>query len=94
VTGAALALALIAPPLAAQAGPQPVVAGGGTLETSASADRNGYGAPDLAYIAAAEERRELRVVTSFVSTVENGENPAQVLALDHSPPARPRIARS
>lgn len=86
---AALALVLSAAPLAAQDAPQPLLAAGETLETSTSADWNGDGAPDLAYIAAAEERRELRVVTSFVSEVEIGMNPAQVLALDPYAPLRP-----
>lgn len=82
---AALALALLAAPLAAQVGPQPVLISGETLEVEIRADLNGDSLPDLAYVARGEDKRELRVVTSYRSEVEIGENPPQVLALDPYP---------
>ena len=82
---AALALALIATPLAAQERPQPFLASGESLEAESRADLNGDGLTDLAYIARGEDMRELRVVTSYVSKTDFGENPAQVLALDPYP---------
>ncbi|WP_054118711.1 hypothetical protein [Porphyrobacter sp. AAP60] len=58
----ALALALSAPPAAAQEGPQAVLAEGERLEVETRADFDGDGLADLAYVAAREETRELRVV--------------------------------
>ena len=81
----ALALGLAAAPLAAQEGPQPALAGGETLEVEARADFNADKVPDIAYIVRSEDKRELRVVTSFVSEVELGENIPQVLALEPDP---------
>jgi hypothetical protein len=82
---ALLALALLASPLAAQQGPQPYLAQGETIETELRADLNGDGNADLAYVAAKEGQRELRVVVSYVSETDFGELPAQVLALDADP---------
>lgn len=82
---AAFALALLGAPLAAQEAPQPVLAAGETVEVQTRADLNGDTLPDLAYIARSEDKRELRVVTSYRSEVELGENPPQVLALDPYP---------
>lgn len=86
---AAVALALlVASPLAAQEGPQPpqpVLAEGETLEVQINADLNADGYPDLAYVAAKEDARELRVVTSYKDRFEIGENMPQVLALDPYP---------
>lgn len=84
-TALALTLALLALPAAAQEGPQPVLAEGEAVEVELRADFNADGRADLAYIAAREDSRELRVVTSFISEVEIGENPAQVLVLDPYP---------
>lgn len=82
---AALGIWLIAAPLAAQNGPQAVLTAGETLEVESRADLNGDGITDLDYIARGEGKRELRMVTSFRSAVELGENPAQVLALGPYP---------
>ncbi len=82
---AALALALIASPIAAQAGPQPALPAGETVEVESRSDLNGDGLPDLAYIARAQDKRELRVVTSYRSETDFSENPAQFLALDPYP---------
>ncbi len=82
---ATLALALITAPASAQDGPQPFLAPGERLEVETRADFNGDGVPDLAYVAAGEDARELRVVTSFVGELEFGVNPAQVLSLDPGP---------
>lgn len=82
---AAAGLALLAVPLAAQDGPQPALAQDETVEVETRGDLNGDGDPDLAYIAAREESRELRVVTSYRSATDFGENMPQVLALDPYP---------
>lgn len=82
---AAAGLALLAAPLAAQDGPQPALAQGETVEVETRGDLNADGAPDLAYIAAKEDSRELRVVTSYRSATDFGENMPQVLALDPYP---------
>lgn len=86
---AAFALALLAEgPLAAQEGPQapqPVLAEGESVEVQINADLNADGYPDLAYVAAREDSRELRVVTSTKDKFEIGENMPQVLALDPYP---------
>lgn len=84
-TAALAALALIAAPAGAQEGPQPSPGEGETVEVETRADLNGDGIPDLAWIARGGDKRELRVVTSYKSEVEIGENPAQVLALDPYP---------
>jgi hypothetical protein len=81
----ALTLGLLALPAAAQEGPQPVLAEGETAEVELRADLNADGRADLAYIAAREDSRQLRVVTSTISEVEIGENLPQVLALDPYP---------
>ncbi len=81
----ALALALIAAPLAAQEAPQPRLAAGETVEVEIRGDLNGDALPDLAYVAAREDMRELRVVTSYRSATDLGENVAQVLSLDPYP---------
>jgi hypothetical protein len=82
---AALVLSLIAAPVAAQEGPQPYLAEGQSVEVELREDLNGDGVPDLAYIAAREQNRELRVVTTFVNAVEIGEHPMQILPLDPYP---------
>ncbi len=81
----ALALGLLALPAAAQEGPQPVLAEGEAAEVELRADLNADGLADLAYIAAREDSRELRVVTSYIGDVEIGENLPQVLVLDPYP---------
>ena len=81
----ALALGLLALPAAAQEGPRPLLAEGETVEVELREDFNADGRADLAYIGAREDSRELRVVTSYVSEVEIGENPPQVLVLDPYP---------
>lgn len=58
---------------------------GETLETELRADLNADGNPDLAYIAAKQDERALRVVLTFVNDTDFGELPAQVLALDPYP---------
>lgn len=81
-----LALALIAAPAATQVGPpSPTLAEGEEVEVQLTADLNADGREDLAYIARKEDNRELRVVTSYFSEVEVGENPPQVLTLDPYP---------
>jgi len=80
-----LALALIAAPAAAQVGPQPMFDVGEELEVELHADFNGDGHSDVAYIVRGDDKRELRVATTFVTEVEIGENPPQVLALDPYP---------
>jgi len=83
---ALLALLLLAAPAAAQEGPQPALADGESVEVELRGDLNGDGRPDLAYVAAkAEEARELRVVTSYASENDFGENPPQTLKLDPYP---------
>lgn len=82
---AALALALIASPLAAQEGPQLALPAAEAVEVESRSDLNGDGLPDLAYIARGQDKRELRVMTSYRSETDFGENPAQVLALDPYP---------
>ncbi|HSF13054.1 MAG TPA: hypothetical protein VLA50_08785 [Erythrobacter sp.] len=82
---AALVLSLIAAPVAVQEGPQPFLDEGESIEVELREDLNGDGVPDLAYIAAREQNRELRVVTTFVNAVEIGEHPAQILPLDPYP---------
>lgn len=81
---AALALAA-ATPLAAQVGPQPQLAEGEVIEAQINADLNADGTPDLAYVAAKDDARELRVVTSYRDQFEIGANRPQVLALDPYP---------
>jgi hypothetical protein len=86
VRAAALTVALAAAtPLAAQEGPQPFLAEGESIEVELRADLNSDGNPDLAYVAAKEESRELRVVTTFVNAIEFGQHPVQTLALDPYP---------
>jgi hypothetical protein len=80
-----LGLALLAGPLAAQEEPQPALALGEVLEVEVRADLDGDGLADLAYVAASEGSRELRVVTSSRSTTRSGGNAPQVLALDSDP---------
>ncbi|MFO6446667.1 hypothetical protein ACLBKU_05925 [Erythrobacter sp. NE805] len=80
-----LGLLLLATPLAAQEGPQPDLAEGEAVEVELRADLNGDGLPDLAYIAAREESRELRVVTSYRSPTDFGLNPVETLPLDPYP---------
>lgn len=80
-----LALAMIAAPASAQVGPQPILDAGEELEVGLHADFNGDGHADVAYIVRGDEKRELRVATTFVNEVEIGENPPQVLALDPYP---------
>lgn len=89
---ALLALALLASPAAGQEGPQPVLAEGEALEVDLRGDFNGDGQPDLAFVAKAQETRELRVVTSYVDEVNMGENIPQVLALDPYPLADATLA--
>lgn len=79
------ALLLAAGPAAAQDVPQPSLGAGESVETRLQGDFNADGRPDLAYIARGEDMRQLRVVTSFVSEVEIGENLPQVLPLDPYP---------
>ena len=81
----ALALALTAPPAAAQQGPQAVLAEGERIEVETRADFNGDGLADLAYVAAREEQRELRVVVSQADETGFGELPVQALTLDPYP---------
>ncbi|MGC1271612.1 MAG: hypothetical protein WA842_13555 [Croceibacterium sp.] len=87
-----LALLLAAMPLPALAqsaghaeGPRPQLAAGERVEVQLSADLNSDRHADLAYIARAEESRELRVVLSHDSEVELGEEVPQVLPLDPYP---------
>jgi hypothetical protein len=82
---ALLALALIGAPAPTQEGPQVFLREGESIETELRTDLNGDGNPDLAYIAAQEDERELRVVVSYVNETDFGELPAQVLALDPYP---------
>lgn len=84
--GALLALAFLAAPHAfAQEGPQPYLADGETMELEVQGDLNGDGVADTAWIVRGEDKRELRVATSFVNEVEFGEHPVQVLPLDPYP---------
>ena len=64
---AAILLATLAAPAAAI---EPTVAAGESLETRLDGDFNGDGKADLAYIAAAEDWRELRVVIAGRDGVE------------------------
>lgn len=80
-----VAAALLAPPAAAQEGPQSFLEEGESIETELRADLNADGIPDLAYVAAREDSRELRVVTSYRDELEIGENPVQRLPLDPYP---------
>ncbi len=80
-----LALALCAAPAAAQVGLQPMFDAGEELEVELHADFNGDGHADVAYVVRGDDKRELRVATTFVTEVEIGENPPQVLALDPYP---------
>jgi hypothetical protein len=82
---ALLALALIAAPADAQKGPQILLNDGESIETELRVDLNGDGNPDLAYVAAAEDKRELRVVLSYVDEFSSGEWLMQVLSLDPYP---------
>lgn len=88
----AIALLLIAAPVAAQEGPQPFLDEGESIEVELRADLNSDGNPDLAYVAAKEDRRELRVVLSYVNETDFGELPTQVLALDAYPLANASLA--
>lgn len=45
-------------------------------------DLNGDGLTNLAYIARGEDKRELRVVISYVSETDFGETRAQIHTLD------------
>ncbi|WP_285712398.1 hypothetical protein [Erythrobacter oryzae] len=89
-----LALALIAAPAAAQVGPQPMFDAGEELEVELHADFNGDGHADVAYIVRGDDKRELRVATTFITEVEIGENPPQVLALDPYPLADARLSET
>lgn len=80
-----LALLLLATPAAAQEVPLLRLEEGETLETELRADLNADGNPDLAYIAAKEDARALRVILTFVNETDFGELRAQVLALDPYP---------
>lgn len=80
-----LALALLGAPAAAQERPQPFLAEGETLEVELRGDFNADLVPDLAYVAAKEDRRELRVVLGYANETASGELPAQVLPLDSYP---------
>lgn len=82
---AALAFALLASTPSAAPAPQPVLAPGETLEVQVTADLNADGHPDLAYVAAKEDARELRVVTSHKDRFAIGEATPQVLELDAYP---------
>lgn len=78
-----LALCLLpaaAVPLAAQEGPQPVLAQSERIEAELRADLDADGIADHAYVAATDETRELRVVTSAT-----GKSLAQVLKLTPGP---------
>jgi hypothetical protein len=81
----ALLAATTALPLAAQEGPQPILGEGETIEVETHADFNSDGIPDLAWIARGADKRELRVVTSYRSEFDFGENTPQVLPLDPYP---------
>lgn len=80
-----IALALMATPLAAQEGPRAHLNEGETIEVELRADLNGDRNPDLAYVAAMEDQRELRVVISYADELSFGELPVQTLALDAYP---------
>lgn len=83
---ALLAFALVAAPLNAQAdGPQPFLAEGETVEVQLTADLNADFNPDLAYVAAREDHRELRVVLSYANETDFGEQRPEVLVLDPYP---------
>lgn len=73
-------MALLAGPLATAEAPHPSLAPGETIEAEASADLDGDGRADLAYVAAKDGGRELRVVTT-----RRGDGRPQVLALDPYP---------
>jgi hypothetical protein len=81
----ALALALASPPAAAQEGPQAVLAEGERIEVEVRADFNGDGLADLAYVAAREDTRELRVVVSHMGKPGLGKQRVQTLTLDPYP---------
>ncbi|MFM7377338.1 MAG: hypothetical protein ACKO1O_04280 [Erythrobacter sp.] len=81
-----LASTLVPAPLSAQADPpQPILAEGETVEVQLTADLNGDGNADLAYVAAREDHRELRVVLSYVNETDFGHQAPEVLALDPYP---------
>lgn len=81
-----LALFLMATPAAGQEEvPLLQLEEGETLETELRADLNADGNPDLAYVAAKQDARALRVVLTFVNETDFGQLPAQVLALDPYP---------
>lgn len=91
---ALLALAVLAAPAAAQERPQPDLAEGEALEVELRGDFNADMVPDLAYVAAKEDRRELRVVIGFANETDAGELPAQVLPLDAYPLADAGLSMS
>jgi len=79
---ARLALALLATPVVAQASFPAIDEA--HLEALVTADLNGDGLEDRAMVIQSGNR-ELRVVTSYRSETDFGDNPAQVLALDPYP---------
>jgi hypothetical protein len=89
---ALFALALLAAPEAAQVGPQPHLAQGEALEVELRGDFNADFVPDLAYVAAKEGQRALRVVLGFANETDVGELPPQVLPLDPYPLADASLA--
>lgn len=90
----AIALLLTASPATAQEGPQPWLADGETIEVELRGDFNADFVPDLAYVAAKEDQRELRVVLGFANETDVGELPMQVLPLDPYPLAAASLALS
>jgi opacity protein-like surface antigen len=83
-TGALLAAALASAAFAAQATVYAVTTD--TIETAVTADFNGDGTDDNAWVIRRNEAiRELHVVTSYRTATDFGENPAQVLSLDPDP---------
>ncbi|MCL9998003.1 MAG: hypothetical protein NBV68_01345 [Erythrobacter sp.] len=78
-----LGLGLIAAPVAAQATVHAVSTM--HIEVAVTADLNGDGLDDSAMVVGDGGRRELRVVTSYRSETDSGENPPQVLPLDPGP---------
>lgn len=61
---------------------EPVIAAHEIIEARVDGDLNGDGEADLAYVVGTEEWRELRVVLSYKSDVEFGEEPPEALDLE------------